>query len=109
MALASTGFSLQANQAINNHIQGFSTAFLSTSNPSDMVAFATAIANWDTFTGMNVFRRKHGLRDGLNPLNRVLVHCKSGRQSSQRELASGDGVAVSLSESAQRRDAQFVG
>ncbi|EGR1070931.1 hypothetical protein EFU51_11305 [Vibrio cholerae] len=67
MALASTGFSLQANQAINNHIQGFSTAFLSTSNPSDMVAFATAIANWDTFTGDERFKDKAWFKRWIEP------------------------------------------
>ncbi|MGT3803041.1 T6SS effector BTH_I2691 family protein [Vibrio cholerae] len=68
MALASTGFSLQANQAINNHIQGFSTAFLSTSNPSDMVAFATAIANWDTFTGDERFKDKAWFKRWIEPV-----------------------------------------
>lgn len=67
MALASTGFSLQANQAINNHIQGFSTAFLSTSNPSDMVAFATAIANWDTFTGDERIQEKAWFKRWIEP------------------------------------------
>ncbi len=68
MALASTGFSLQANQAINNHIQGFSTAFLSTSSPSDMVAFATAIANWDTFTGDGRIQEKAWFKKWIEPV-----------------------------------------
>ncbi|MCR9386381.1 T6SS effector BTH_I2691 family protein [Vibrio metoecus] len=68
MALASTGFSLQANQAINNHIQGFSTAFLSTSSPSDMVAFATAIANWDTFTGDERIQEKAWFKKWIEPV-----------------------------------------
>lgn len=76
MALASTGFSLQANQAINNHIQGFSTAFLSTSNPSDMVAFATAIANWDTFTGDERIQEKAWFKRWIEPAQSSLVHCK---------------------------------
>ncbi|EOX3403837.1 T6SS effector BTH_I2691 family protein [Vibrio cholerae] len=68
MALASTGFSLQANQAINNHIQGFSTAFLSTSSPSDMVAFSTAIANWDTFTGDGRIQEKAWFKKWIEPV-----------------------------------------
>ncbi|WWM74748.1 T6SS effector BTH_I2691 family protein [Vibrio cholerae] len=68
MALASTGFSLQANQAINNHIQGFSTAFLSTGNPSDMVAFSTAIANWDTFTGDGRIQEKAWFKKWIEPV-----------------------------------------
>ncbi|HFG1917812.1 T6SS effector BTH_I2691 family protein [Vibrio cholerae] len=68
MALASTGFSLQANQAINNYIQGFSTAFLSTSSPSDMVAFATAIANWDTFTGDGRIQEKAWFKKWIEPV-----------------------------------------
>ncbi|OXX35478.1 hypothetical protein B9J90_10260 [Vibrio sp. V09_P4A23P171] len=68
MALASTGFSLQANQAINSHIQGFSTAFLSTGNPSDMVAFSAAIANWDTFTGDGRIREKAWFKTWIEPV-----------------------------------------
>ncbi|GHW36635.1 hypothetical protein VCSRO56_1522 [Vibrio cholerae] len=68
MALASTGFSLQANQAINNHIQGFSTAFLSTSSPGDMVAFSTAIANWDTFTGDGRIQEKAWFKKWIEPV-----------------------------------------
>lgn len=68
MALASTGFSLQANQAINSHIQGFSTSFLSTGNPSDMVAFSAAIANWDTFTGDGRIREKAWFKTWIEPV-----------------------------------------
>lgn len=68
MALASTGFSLQANQAINSHIQGFSTSFLSTGNPSDMVAFSAAIANWDTFTGDGRIREKAWFKAWIEPV-----------------------------------------
>ncbi|AEH34213.1 T6SS effector BTH_I2691 family protein [Vibrio anguillarum] len=68
MALASTGFSLQANQAINSHIQDFSTSFLSTGNPSDMVAFSAAIANWDTFTGDGRIREKAWFKTWIEPV-----------------------------------------
>lgn len=68
MALASTGFSLQANQAINNHIQGFSTSFLSIGSPSDMVAFSTAIANWDTFTGDGRIQEKAWFKKWIEPV-----------------------------------------
>ncbi|MBF4243912.1 hypothetical protein EA004_02485 [Vibrio anguillarum] len=68
MALASTGFSLQANQAINNHIQEFSTSFLSTSSPGDMVAFSAAIANWDTFTGDGRIREKAWFKTWIEPV-----------------------------------------
>ncbi|ENM5756971.1 T6SS effector BTH_I2691 family protein [Vibrio mimicus] len=68
MALASTGFSLQANQAINNYIQGFSTSFLSIGSPSDMVAFSTAIANWDTFTGDGRIQEKAWFKKWIEPV-----------------------------------------
>ncbi|WGY45601.1 T6SS effector BTH_I2691 family protein [Vibrio sp. ABG19] len=68
MALASAGFSAEANKAINEHVKDFSTSFLSLSTPSDMVALSTAIANWDTFTGDSRIQEKAWFKSLIDPI-----------------------------------------
>ncbi|WP_136483679.1 T6SS effector BTH_I2691 family protein [Vibrio sp. H11] len=68
MALASAGFSVEANKAINEHVKDFSTSFLSLSTPSDMVALSTAIANWDTFTGDSRIQEKAWFKSLIDPI-----------------------------------------
>lgn len=68
MALASSGFSVEANKAINEHVKDFSNSFLSLSTPSDMVALSTAIANWDTFTGDSRIQEKAWFKSLIEPI-----------------------------------------
>lgn len=68
MALASTGFSLQANQAINSHIQGLSDTMFAADNSNDMLALSTAIANWDTFTGDARIQEKAWFKAWIEPV-----------------------------------------
>lgn len=73
MALASVGFSLEANRAINSHINEFKNSLLSTSSPSDMVALSSAIGNWVTFTGDSRIQEKAWFKSLIEPVQMSFV------------------------------------
>ncbi|EKO3519594.1 hypothetical protein LA983_004074 [Vibrio fluvialis] len=73
MALASVGFSLEANRAINSHVKDFNNSLLSTSSPSDMVALSSAIGNWETFTGDSRIQEKAWFKSLIEPVQMSFV------------------------------------